>query len=154
MNEKSLVGGSRRAAAVAAMPEGSALAELAGAGAVVLAEAGVEAAGAGARGGPNEEARPGFPPKRPPERLSQPSTLSLKKSVRTIRLEVMPPCEWPASQNALMFSLPSCSMTKLTMLCKYSSSASVHTRVGEFGVRRPADTCQRNPGAGNSGAAS
>ena len=45
-------------------------------------------------------------PRRPPERLSQPSTRSLKKSVRTMRLEVMPPCECPASQKALMFSRP------------------------------------------------
>src|SRR5437588_285467 len=102
MNEKSLAGGSRRAAAAAAIPEGRA-------GAVALPEAGVEAAGDGARGGPNVLERPGLLPKRPPERLSQPSTFSLQKSVRTIRLEVMPPCEWPTSQNALIFSLPTCS---------------------------------------------
>src|SRR5215510_14391648 len=84
--------------------------------------------------GAKVELRPGFPPKRPPERLSHPSTLSLKKSARTSRLEVMPPWEWPTSQKALTFSLPICSTTKLTMFFKYSSSASVHTLVGEFGV--------------------
>ncbi len=78
--------------------------------------------------------RPGLPPRRPPDRLSQPSTFSLKKSVRTIRLEVIPPCECPTSQKALMFSLPICSMTKLTMFCRYSSSASDHDLVGAFGV--------------------
>src|SRR4029079_9641570 len=54
----------------------------------------------------NVAPRPGLPPRRPPERLSQPSTLSLKKSVRTIRLEVIPTCECPTIQNALMFSRP------------------------------------------------
>src|SRR6185436_5899593 len=91
-------------------------------------------AGAPGRGEPKVAARPGFPPRRPPDRLSQPSTLSLKKSVRTIRLEVMPPCECPTSQKALMLSLPICSITKLTMFCKYSSSAADHDRVGAFGV--------------------
>jgi hypothetical protein len=51
----------------------------------------------------------GVGPRRPPERLSQPSTLPLKKSVRRIRLEVMPPCEWPTSQKALIFFWPTCS---------------------------------------------
>src|SRR5438105_34568 len=101
MNEKLLAGGSRRAAAAAANPAG-----IAGR----LPEAGVVASPeAGARGGPKLAARPGLPPRRPPERLSQPSTLSLKKSVRTIRFEVMPPCEWPTSQKALIFFLPTCS---------------------------------------------
>src|SRR5579864_4172424 len=50
--------------------------------------------------------RPGFPPSRPPDRLSHPSTRSLKKSVRSNRFDVNPPCECPTSQNALMFSLP------------------------------------------------
>src|SRR6202171_1532352 len=93
MNEKSAAGGSRNAASAAAIaglaaaaPEGAKVAE-----------------------------RAGFPPRRPPDRLSQPSTLFLKKSVRTIRLEVRPPCECPTSQNALTFSLPIWSMTKLTM---------------------------------------
>src|SRR5882757_9309959 len=98
MNEKSLAGGSRRAAAAAAKPAGSAGRPSVGA-VVALADAGEVVA----RGGPKVLARPGLPPKRPPERLSQPSTFSLKKSVRTIRLEVMPPCEWPTSQKALMF---------------------------------------------------
>ena len=48
----------------------------------------------------------GCGPKRPPDRLSQPVILSLKNSVRTSRLEVMPPCECPTSQKARMFCLP------------------------------------------------
>src|SRR5439155_24982342 len=96
---------------------------------------GIAGLGAGAPGeGAKVVERAGFPPRRPPDRLSQPSTLSLKKSVRTIRFEVMPPCECPTSQKALMFSLPICSMTKLTMFCRYSSSAADHARVGAFGV--------------------
>src|SRR5581483_977713 len=35
-------------------------------------------------------ARPGDPPRRPPERLSQPSTRFLKKSVRSKRFDVRP----------------------------------------------------------------
>src|SRR5205809_898811 len=107
MNEKSLVGGSRKAAIadaiglLAAVAPGRAPPAGAPAGAAPGRPAGAKVA-----------ERPGFPPKRPPDRLSQPSTLSLKKSVRTIRLEVMPPCEWPTNQKALMFSLPICSMTK------------------------------------------
>src|SRR5262245_33032996 len=84
--------------------------------------------------GEKVELRPGLPPIRPPDRLRKPSALSLKKSVRMSRLEVAPPCEWPASQKALTFSLPICSTTKLTMFCRYSSSAVDHVRVGEFGV--------------------
>src|SRR5262245_33598288 len=119
MCEKSVAGGSRKAVI---------------ADAIGLEPPGDAGAGAPPPVGANVELRPGFPPRRPPERLIHPSTLSLKKSVRTSRLEVMPPCEWPASQKALMFSLPTCSTTKLTMFFKYSSSASVHTLVGEFGV--------------------
>src|SRR5262245_49038246 len=127
MNEKSPVGSSRNAAAAAAK-SGDGVAPLAAlAGAAVAALAGVAV-------GENVADRPGLPPRRPPDRLSQPSTLSLKKSVRIRRLEVMPPCECPTSQNALMFSLPICSMMKFTMFCRYSSSAADHTRVGEFGV--------------------
>src|SRR5436305_6960266 len=118
MIEKSAAGGSRDTAAAAAKSGVAVLPACAPAGAV----------------GAKVAERPGFPHRRPPDKLSQPSTLSLKKSVRTIRLEVMPPCECPTNQKALMFSWPSCSMTKLTMLCKYSSSASDHARVGEFGV--------------------
>src|SRR6185436_18292873 len=100
MNEKSATGGSRNAAAAAAKFG------------VAVPPAG-EPAGAAARTavGAKVAERLGFPPRRPPDRLSQPSTLSLKKSVRRIRLEVMPPCECPANQKALMFSLPSCSTT-------------------------------------------
>src|SRR5262245_22747770 len=122
MCEKSAAGSSRRAAiaeAIAPAPPGA---------------PGRAAAGAPPLVGEKVELRPGFPPKRPPERLSHPSTLSLKKSVRTSRLEVIPPCEWPTSQNALMFSLPTCSTTKLTTVVEYSSSTSVHTLVGELGV--------------------
>src|SRR5438034_8557906 len=61
------------------------------------------------------EDRCGEPPTRPPERLKNPSTFVLKKSVQTRRLEVAPPCEWPASQNALMLSLPNWPITKATM---------------------------------------
>src|SRR5450631_1564111 len=78
--------------------------------------------------------RPGLLPRRPPDRLSQPSTLSLKYSVRTMRFDVLPPCEWPTSQNAFTFSLPICATTVSTMLCRYSSSGSDQTVVGEFGV--------------------
>src|SRR5215831_17139343 len=86
-------------------------------------------------GGPNAEKspRPGLAPRRPPDNESQPSTLSLKKSVRTMRFDVMPPCECPTSQNAFTFSLPICPTTASTMLWRYSSSASDHTCVGEFG---------------------
>ena len=118
MNEKSAAEGSRNTAAAAAKSGVEVLPPGAPAGAV----------------GAKVAERPGFPPRRPPDKLSQPSTLSLKKSVRTIRLEVMPPCECPTSQNALMFSFPICSMTKLTMFCRYSSSAADHARVGAFGV--------------------
>src|SRR5262245_51930483 len=131
MNEKSAAGGSRKAAIADAI--GLLAAAAPGRAAPAGAPVGAVAPGpapVGAKVAP----RPGLPPRRPPDRLSQPSTLTLKKSVRTIRLEVMPPCECPTSQKALMFSLPICSITKLTMLCKYSSSASVHTLVGEFGV--------------------
>src|SRR5215208_1549019 len=123
MNENSPVGGSRKAA-IAALILGAA--EL-----LVVAVAGAAAA---ARGGPKLAARPGLPPKRPPDKLSQPSTLSLKKSVRKSRFDVMPPCECPTSQKALMFSLPICPTTELTMFCRYSSSAADHALVGEFGV--------------------
>ena len=44
-------------------------------------------------------ARPACPPTRPPERLRKPSTLLLKKSLQTMRVEVRPPCECPASQR-------------------------------------------------------
>src|SRR5215510_9059081 len=123
MNEKSAVGGSRKAAIAALISEGV------GAVRVVLAGPPADAAGdvdddagAAVRGGPQLGERPGFPPNRPPDKLSQPSTRSLKKSVRTIRFEVKPPCECPANQNALMFSLPICSTTELMMFCRYSSS--------------------------------
>ena len=52
----------------------------------------------------------------------------------TSRFEVMPPWECPTSQKALMFSLPIWSTTKLTMFCRYSSSAADQVLVGEFGV--------------------
>src|SRR5207247_5047662 len=143
MNEKSAAGGSRNAAIDAAMPGGAAPPAGPAPGAPARAAPGAPdiapaadgaAPGAPAPVGAKVAPRPGFPPRRPPDRLSQPSTLSLKKSVRTIRFEVMPPCEWPTNQKALMFSFPSCSMTKLTMFCKYSSSATDHVRVGAFGV--------------------
>src|SRR5258708_1477349 len=120
MNEKSVAGSSRRAAMAAAI--------LAAVGPLLGAPAAVE------RGGPKVAARPGLPPRRPPDRLSQPSTLSLKNGVRTMRFEVRPPCECPTSQKALMFSLPIWPITVLTMFCRYSSSASDQTRVGELGV--------------------
>jgi len=60
----------------------------------------------GAGGGPAFAARSAGPI-RPPERLSQPSTRSWKNgSSRSSRLEVMPPCEWPASQKARMLFTP------------------------------------------------
>src|SRR5579871_2204121 len=125
MKEKSFGGSSRKAAMAAEMAAGV----IAGGAADALF--GVAAAVAGGRGGPKFGLRPGKPPNRPPERLSQPSTLSLKKSVRMIRFDVSPPWEWPTSQNALIFCRPIWSMMVLTMLCRYSSSASVQKRVGE-----------------------
>src|SRR5438045_3791010 len=97
MKENSFVGGSRRAAAAAAKPAGGVV------GAAERVASGVVVGGVAARGGPKLPPRPGFPPRRPPERLNHPSTFSLKKSVRMIRFDVMPPCECPTSQNALMF---------------------------------------------------
>src|SRR5215813_2070828 len=125
INEKSLEGSSL-SAAIAALIE-------ADVGCVDVTPVVGEAA-AGGRGGPKFAARPGLPPRRPPDKLSQPSTLSLKKSVRMIRFDVRPPCECPTSQNALMFSLPSWSITEVAMFCRYVSSSADQTRVGEFGV--------------------
>src|SRR5437870_2906001 len=134
MCEKSLAGSSRKAAAAALAPEGTVRAPLAGVLAAAVPEIGVEvfvavavalvagvvaAPGVVGRPTPKLAARPGFPPRRPPDRLSQPSTLSLKKSVRMMRLEVMPPCECPTSQKDLIFCLPTPSTTALTMFCKY-----------------------------------
>src|SRR5262249_2209610 len=79
-------------------------------------------AGAAVRGGPQLGERPGFPPNRPPDKLSQPSTRSLKKSVRTIRFEVKPPCECPANKKVWIFSLPFCSTTELMIFCRSSWS--------------------------------
>src|SRR5215471_7556390 len=56
--------------------------------------------------GPKKSGAIAAGPMRPPDRLSHPSTLSLKKSVQTRRLDVMPPWEWPASQNAFTFFRP------------------------------------------------
>src|SRR6476646_9193677 len=117
MNEKSAAGASLKAAMLA-----------------VIALLVAEATAAVVRGGPNDEARPALPPKRPPDRLSHPSTLSRKKGVRTRRFDVRPPCEWPTSQKALIFSLPICSTREVTMFCRYSSSVADHVLVGELGV--------------------
>ena len=56
--------------------------------------------------GPKKSGAIAAGPMRPPDRLSQPSTLSLKKSLQTMRFEVMPPCECPASQNDLIAGRP------------------------------------------------
>src|SRR5581483_5882423 len=105
MKEKSAAGGSRNAAIAAAIGLLAALA--AGApGRAPPAGAPVAGAAPGKPAGAKVAERPGLPPNRPPDKLSQPSTLSLKKSVRTIRLEVIPPCECPTNQKALMFSRP------------------------------------------------
>src|SRR5262245_23232034 len=117
MNEKSASGSVASAAAAEA-----------GAGAAPVAPV------VGVAGGGLRLTRPGLPPRRPPERLSHPSTFVLKKSVRSRRFDVIPPCEWPASQNALMLLAPICSVTNDTMFFKYSSSASDQVRVGELGV--------------------
>jgi hypothetical protein len=58
----------------------------------------------------------------------------LKKSVRSRRFDVMPPCEWPTSQKAFTLARPSSDVTASTMFCRYSSSAVDHARVGELGV--------------------
>src|SRR4051812_18386764 len=63
----------------------------------------------------------GEPPTRPPDKLRKPSTLVLKKSVHTKRLEVAPPCECPTNQKALMLFLPASSMMDVTMFWRYSS---------------------------------
>src|SRR5580700_1965476 len=96
MNENVASGGSRngamaaaKAAAPVGTPGGGAAAALPGRAAVK------KLAGMG-----------GVGPKRPPDKLSQPVILVLKKSVRTRRLDVMPPWECPTSQNARMFCLP------------------------------------------------
>src|SRR5690349_6629504 len=78
--------------------------------------------------------RCGLPPTRPPDRLTKPSTLVLKKSVHTRRLDVKPPCEWPTSQNALTLFFPTCVITEVTMFWRYSSSAADQICVGENGV--------------------
>src|SRR5215469_8042780 len=122
MNEKSFLESSRKEAMAAAMAAG-------------LGEPpGGVAPGVLLGGGPHLALRAGCPPNRPPDKLSQPSTRSLKKGVRTNRFEVRPPCECPTSQNALMFSFPICPTTDVTMFCRYSSSASDQNRVGELGV--------------------
>ena len=55
------------------------------------------------RGGPALAARSAGSPRRPPERLNQPSTRSAKYwFVDSSRLEVIPPCEWPTSQKERM----------------------------------------------------
>ena len=47
-----------------------------------------------------------------------------------MRLEVMPPWEWPASQKALMVSRPNCSNTRSVIACRWaSSSAACHMRM-------------------------
>src|SRR5947209_5705456 len=70
-------------------------------------------------------------PMRPPESDSQPSTLDAKNGAHTIRLEVMPPWLWPASQKDLMFSRPKAPTTSSTMFRRYPSSASAtQIRVG------------------------
>ena len=56
--------------------------------------------------GPKKSGAIAAGPMRPPDRLSQPSTLSLKKSLQTIRFDVMPPCECPTSQNDLIDGRP------------------------------------------------
>src|SRR5262249_52837835 len=92
----SIAGGSRNAAIAADIPGGAPAAGAAGAAAPVGLAAAAAAPDAAPGGGPvgaNVAPRPGLPPKRPPDRLSHPSTLSLKKSVRTNLFEVMPPCE-------------------------------------------------------------
>src|SRR5688572_11437217 len=68
-----------------------------------------------AAGTPNPDARPAWPPTRPPDRLRNPSTLEPKNGLHTIRVDVSPPWEWPASQNALMLLRPICSMSEDTM---------------------------------------
>src|SRR5262245_50047745 len=127
MCEKSHVGGDTGAAPrpIAAAPGGP---PRAGVGAAL------DAFAAGGAGGPALAARCAAPPTRPPDKLKNPSTFVLKKSVHTRRLDVAPPCEWPTSQNALMFWRPNCSITELTMFCRYWSSSAVQTRRGENGV--------------------
>ena len=84
MKEKSAEGGSRSGAMAAAR-----LAALGGGG---VPEAAPEAP-AGRAALKKLAGIGGVGPRRPPERLSQPSTLLAKKSVRTRRFEVIPPCE-------------------------------------------------------------
>src|SRR5579863_3268036 len=95
MNEKLAAGGSRNGAMAAARPAGPGL------GSGDAPEGAVAAAAAKKLGGIG-----GVGPSRPPDKLSQPSTRALKKSVRTSRFDVMPPCECPTNQNALMLFFP------------------------------------------------
>src|SRR5687768_17188142 len=97
MWEKSQVGGGGGVSAPAGSPAGGAAPR--------------PAAAPAAAGTANPEARPAWPPTRPPDMLRKPSTLVLKKSLQMIRVDVRPPCECPASQNALMCSRPICSIT-------------------------------------------
>src|SRR5277367_3484127 len=90
MNEKLLLGRAGGVAGPRAAPRAGAVADVAG---------GVAARPPRA---PLISPRPGLPPMRPPDKLRNPSTLSLKNSVRIRRLEVAPPCECPTSQNALI----------------------------------------------------
>src|SRR5262245_20759184 len=120
MWEKSHIGGAGGVSAPAGRPAGG----------VARPAAAAPACG----GMPKFVARPACPPTRPPERLKNPSTFVAKKGLQMIREQVSPPCECPASQNALTFCLPIVSITDDTMFCKYSSSCAAHTRRGENGV--------------------
>src|SRR5262249_59867530 len=109
MCEKSAAGGSRKAAIADVIglfaPVAPGRAPPPGAPAVAVVSAPTPGAAAPGLPGPEFVTRPGRPPGRPPERLSQPSPLSLKKSVTTILFEGMPPRELPPRQRTLLFSL-------------------------------------------------
>ena len=77
----------------------------------VLPEPGGEA---GVLRGPASGPAPGARsagPRRPPLRLTQPSTRSAKNGVFRRRCEVIPPWEWPTSQKARIRSAPSASIS-------------------------------------------
>src|SRR5688572_32652784 len=74
--------------------------------------------------GPKKSGAMAAVPMPPPDRLSHPSTLFLKESVQTIRFDVMPPCECPASQNGLIDERPTSAKTESTRARRHVSSAS------------------------------
>ena len=87
----------------------------------------------------------GVGPKRPPDKLSQPVILVLKKSVRTRRLDVMPPWECPTSENAADVLLADLIVDQIHDVLKILVVHRHHTRVACSGWRAPADISSHSP---------